>query len=105
MSFFMLYFPRFLLRKIPIVTSSMIFNKWFFTQRIQYLFFITFKSLLLFKSLIATTVEVYKFHALINRNKEKNTPMELQCSSSKITIRQLQTTDISFVIFGQNEFS
>ena len=41
------------------------------SHRIQYLFFIVFESLLLFKSLTVTTVEIDKFHALINRNKEK----------------------------------
>ena len=41
------------------------------SRKIQYLLFILFGSLLLFKILIVTTVEVYKFHALINGNKEK----------------------------------
>ena len=35
------------------------------------MFFIKFESLLWFESLIVTTVEVYKFHTLINRNKKK----------------------------------
>ena len=42
-----------------------------FSHRIQYLFFLMFASLLLFKSLVVTTVEVYKFNVLVNRNKEK----------------------------------
>ena len=68
----MLYVPKFLLHKIPTVTYNTIFNKYFFTNRIQNLFFIIFESLLLFKSLIVTTVEVYKFHALINGIKKKH---------------------------------
>ena len=63
----MLYFPKFLLRKIPAVTPSLIFNK-FFTHKIQYLFFMIFESLLLFKSLIVTAAKLYKFHVLINRS-------------------------------------
>ena len=49
----------------------MIFKKWFFTHRIQDLLLIIFKSLLLFKSLIVTTAEIYKFHALVKRDKGK----------------------------------
>ena len=59
----MLYFPKFPLRKIPKATSSMVFNKYFFTHRIQHLLFKIFESLILFKSLMVTTVEVYKFLA------------------------------------------
>ena len=82
----MLYFPKFLVHKTLTATSSMIFNNQFFTHRIQYLFFIVFKSLLLFKSLIVTTVEVNKFHTLINRNKEKNTAMMLNVIASKLNM-------------------
>ena len=64
----------------------MIFYTYFFTQRIQYLFFIIYKSLFLFKSLLVITVEVYEFHSLINRNKEKNTAMKLQYDSLKTTM-------------------
>ena len=69
----MLYFPKILLCQFFTVTQSMTFNKKFFTHRIQYLFFIIFESLLLllFKSLIVTTAEVYQYHFLINKNKEK----------------------------------
>ena len=42
--------------------------------------------LLLFKSLLVTIIEIYKFHVSINRNKEKNTAMKLQCNSFKITM-------------------
>ena len=48
------------------------------------------ESLLFFKYLIVTTAEVYKFHALINRNekkkKKKKTAMELKCNNFKITM-------------------
>ena len=71
----------------------MVFNKSFFTNGIQYLFFIILESLLLFKSLIVTAIEDYKFHALINRNKEKTLQWnynviasKLQCDSFKITM-------------------
>ena len=64
----------------------MIFYTYFFTQRIQYLLFIIYKSLFLFKSLLVITVEVYEFHSLINRNKEKNTAMKLQYDSLKTTM-------------------
>ena len=96
----MLYFPKFLLRKIPTATSSMVFSKQFFTHththRIQYLFFIIFESLL-FKSLIVTTVEVYKFHALTNRNKKtlqwnyNVIASKLQCDSFKLPKKVLLT--------------
>ena len=64
----------------------MIFSKDFFTHRIEYLFFVLFKSLLLFKSLIVTTIEVYNFHTLINRIEEKILQWKLQCNSLKITM-------------------
>ena len=48
--------------------------------------------LLLFQSLIVTAVEVYKFHGLINRNKEKTlqwsynvTASKLQCDNFTLT--------------------
>ena len=47
--------------------------------------------LLSFKSLIGTTIEVYKFHALINRNRKKTLQRsydvivsKLQCDSFKL---------------------
>ena len=50
-----------------------------------------FKSLLLFKTLLVTTVEVYKVDALINRNEEKTLQWsfnviasKLQCDSFKL---------------------
>ena len=46
-----------------------------------------FESLLLFKRLIVSAVEIYKFHVLINRNKEKNTALELQCNNFKVTMK------------------
>ena len=46
--------------------------------------FITFKRLLLFKSLIVTTAEVYKFHALINRSKEKTLQWSYNVIASKL---------------------
>ena len=52
-----------MLYKIPTVMSSMVFSKYFVAHRKQYLFFIIFESLLLFKSLTVATAEVYKFHA------------------------------------------
>ena len=62
----------------------MVFNKYFFTHRIQYLFSIIFKALPWFKSLIVPNVEVYEFHVFINRNKEKNADMELQIIAAKL---------------------
>ena len=43
-----------------------------------------FESLLLFKSLIATAVEVYKFHALTTRNKEKTLQWSYNVKASKL---------------------
>ena len=62
----------------------------FFTHRIQYLFFIIFKSLTLFKSLIFTTVEIYKFHALINRNNEKTLQWSYNVILSKLQCDSFQ---------------
>ena len=67
----MLCFPKFQFHKIATVKSSMIFNKGFFTDTIQYLFSIISESLLLFKSLKVTNVEVPQLHGLINSKKEK----------------------------------
>ena len=57
----------------------------------QYLFFIRFENLVLFKSSVVTTAEVYKFHDLMNRNKEKTLQQsynviasKLQCDSFKL---------------------
>ena len=49
----------------------------------QYLFFIIFESLLLFKSLTVITAEVYKFHAAVNRNKEKTLQYIYNATGSK----------------------
>ena len=94
----MLYFPKFLLQQIPTVMSSMIFSKYFFIHRIEYLFFVLLKSLLLFKSLILTTIEVYNFHALINRIEEKILQWsynviasKLQCDNFKLPKQVLLT--------------
>ena len=50
----------------------------------QYLFFIIFESLLLFKSLTVSTAEVYKFHAAVNRNKEKTLQYSYNATGSKL---------------------
>ena len=47
---------------------------WFLTisfSHTEYLFFMIFKSFILFKCFIVTNVDVYEFHALAIRNEEK----------------------------------
>ena len=95
----MIHFLKFLLDKIPTPMSSITSNRQLFKHRRQYLIFTIFQSLLLFKSLIVTTVDVYKFHALTrNKNKEKTLKWsynviasQLQCDSFKLLKKVLLT--------------
>ena len=51
---------------------------------------------------MVTTIEVYKFHALINRNKENNA-MELQCYTSK-AIFQSYTSKLQWDSFKLSKY-
>ena len=86
---------KFLLCKILTPMSSLIFNKWFFINRIHLFFVISEK--LLFKSLSHhQPVEVYKFHTLINTKKR----MELYLQNYDVI-----ASNYCIDVFGQNRLS
>ena len=86
---------KFLLCKILTPMSSLIFNKWFFINRIHLFFVISEK--LLFKSLSHhQLVEVYRFHTLINTKKR----MELYLQNYDVI-----ASNYCIDVFGQNRLS
>ena len=79
----MLYFPKFLLPKNSCSDVLHDFQQVVFHTQNTIFVFHNIRKFIIIQNLIITTVEVYKFHILINRNKEKTLRWSYDVIASK----------------------